>query len=73
MAQAFNEFYASITPKLDQSLLHSTTNPLNFPRGGYSHSMAVPVITSQDVITTFVLIHKKAPKTNYAITDLYLY
>ena len=51
IAQAFNEFYTNVAPKLDHSLPPSTTDPLSFLRGDYPHSMTIPMIIPQDVIT----------------------
>ena len=51
IAQAFNEFYTNVAPKLDRSLPPSTTDPMSFLRGDYPHSMAIPIIIPQDVIT----------------------
>ncbi len=62
IAQAFNEFYSNIAPKLDDSLPPSTTDPLSFLRGNYPHSMAIPIIFPQDVID--VINSLKNKKTN---------
>lgn len=62
ISEAFNEYYINIAPKLDQSLPPSTTNPLNFLRGDYPQSMAIPIIIPQDVIS--VISSLKTKKCN---------
>ena len=62
IAQAFNTFFSSIAPELDEHLPKSTTDPLSFLSGNYPHSMVVPIVLPHDVV--LVINSLKNKKSN---------
>ncbi len=62
IAEAFNNYYTSIAPALDQNIPPSNSDPLSFLSENYPFSIVVPTVYPKDVsnIINALKIKKKA-------------
>ena len=66
ISEAFSNYFSSIAPKLDSNLPQSNTNPKDYIRDNYPHSMVFPILTTYDLL----LVIKSLNNKNSGINDI---